>query len=289
MRASEWLSAILELTKARITIATTLSAATGHVLFAERVDASVLLPMAGVFLLACGSAAINQIQEWRSDALMARTRERPIPSGRVGRRTAAVIVALLVAAGLNVLAAIEQHTLTVVGLGLLALVWYNGLYLWLKRRTAFAAVPGALVGAIPPVMGWCAAGGVVDDLRILEVAFFFFLWQIPHFWLLVQLYAAQYEAANLPMPTRHLDMDQFRRMTSVWILATAAAGMALLVRQPLTTAWYAVGLAASVSLAVAALVRRNRRGMATAVSLFRRINLYMLVMMILLCAGALGG
>jgi protoheme IX farnesyltransferase len=286
MSVGQWFLTLLELTKARITIATTLSAATGYLLFSERFEIGVLVPMAGVFLLACGSAALNQVQEWRTDALMPRTRNRPVPSGRLSVGAALGIVIVLVVAGLNVLAAVESHALLVVGLGALAVAWYNGLYLWMKRTTAFAAVPGALVGAIPPAIGWCAAGGALTDRTILEVGFFFFIWQIPHFWLLVQLYAGQYEHAGLPMPTRHLDEDQFRRMTSAWILATVAVGIALVVRQQMDLPWNFLALAASISLGIAAVVRRDRRGPKVAVALFARINFYMFVMMVLLVANA---
>ena len=66
-----------------------------------------------------------------------------------------------------------------------ALIWYNGIYTPLKRKTAFAVVPGSVIGAIPPMVGYVAAGGSALDPQILAFAFFMFMWQIPHFWLLI--------------------------------------------------------------------------------------------------------
>jgi heme o synthase len=169
----------------------------------------------------------------------------------------------------------------------LALVWYNGLYLFLKRTTAFAAVPGALVGAIPPVLGWCAAGGVLLDATILEVGFFFFIWQIPHFWLLAQVYGSEYEGAGFALPSRTLSSDQFRQMTSAWILAVAATGLVLAVTQRFGIPWNFLALGSSIGLCIATLTRRNRPGRFVALALFRRINIYAFVITVLLIANSL--
>ena len=81
-----WVGILIELSKAKITFAVTFSVATGYILFVGRFDVQMLVPLLGVFLLACGSATINQVQEWRTDAQMTRTRNRPIPSGQVAPR-----------------------------------------------------------------------------------------------------------------------------------------------------------------------------------------------------------
>lgn len=269
-----WVHSLLDLTKARITIATTLVTGAGHAVYLGALSWEALVPMAGVFLVACGSAGLNQVQEWRSDTLMKRTRMRPIPSGELTPQRALLLCVVFMAAGLNVLASVPHNTILVVGLGVLAVVWYNGLYLYLKRTTAFAAVPGALVGAIPPALGWCAAGGELLDLRILDVAFFFFIWQIPHFWLLVQVYGEEYEEAGLPMPTRSLSPRQFRNLTSVWILAVVVTGLVLSITQRFGLPWNFMALVGSIWLAAATLVRFQRPGRSVALALFKRINIY---------------
>jgi protoheme IX farnesyltransferase len=282
--------ALLELTKARITVFVTASVATGHFLFVGHVGTSVLMPMLGVFLLACGSAAMNQVQEARFDALMPRTQNRPIPSGRIARDWALFVALALIGAGLWVLTLIQTHAVTLLGLGLLSVVWYNGVYLWLKRVTAFAVVPGSLVGAIPPVIGWSAGGGMPLDGRILEVAGFFFLWQIPHFWLLLLLYGKEYEEAGLPSATRNLDPRQFGRITLAWIVAVAATGLVLAVRQRFGVPWNVLAAIAALWLvwtSLASLPRWPER--KAVVQSFLRINFYALVTMILLSLHALVG
>ena len=155
-----WLGAVLVgLSKAKITFAVTFSVSTGYILFAKRLEWDMWIPTIGVFLVACGSAAINQIQEWRTDGRMPRTRKRPIPSGLISPAWALFIAFLFIGAGVNILALTEHHQLTVLALGGFSVLWYNGVYWALKRLTAFAVVPGALIGALPPMIGWCAAGG----------------------------------------------------------------------------------------------------------------------------------
>jgi len=209
------LKILLELTKAKITVAVTISVATGFFMFTGAFTLDAVMPAAGVFLLACGSAALNQVQEAKVDGLMSRTRSRPIPSGRISRDWALFLSLVFIGAGMYVLSCIETHTVTLLVLGGLAVVWYNGVYIALKRITAFAVIPGSLVGAIPPVIGWAAAGGVYDDPTILEVALFFFMWQIPHFWLLLLMFAEDYERAGLPSLTRVFSRDQIARVTEL--------------------------------------------------------------------------
>ena len=271
---------VAELAKLKITIGVTLTVALGYFLFAESASWEVLPPMLGVFLLACGSSTLNHIQDARIDALMTRTRNRPIPSGRIDRAWALFVAMVFVAAGLYVLASIERHTLELLALGALALFWYNGVYTPLKRVTAFAVVPGALIGAIPPVMGWVAAGGLWWDPVALEVAFFLFLWQIPHFWCLVLMKGRDYERAGLPALMQVLSRPQIERVTSMWILALAAAGLVLAQRFDLAAPWHLGMLAASLWLAWTAFaVLRARRGPETSRPAFLRVNLYLLAVL----------
>jgi protoheme IX farnesyltransferase len=279
---------IFELTKARITFAVTFSVAAGHFMFMEAITASVLLPALGVFLLACGSAALNEVQEARIDALMARTRGRPIPSGRISRDWALFIALALIGAAFYTLASIEAHTLTVLGLAGLALVWYNGVYVLLKRVTAFAVVPGALVGAIPPVIGWTAGGGLALDGAILKVAFFFFLWQIPHFWLLLLMHGRDYENAGLPSLTKLLAPQQIRRITFMWILAVCVTSVLMIVSGRIALPWNLGILLASLWLALSALdfLRGGRRDVDACFPLFMRINVYAFLVMVFLSGNA---
>jgi len=94
---------------------------------------------------------------------------------------------------------------------------YNLLYTRLKRLTYLAILPGALVGALPPVMGWTAGGGYPFDLTIVYISVLIFLWQIPHFWMLLIRHQHDYEKAGFPTVLMKLDEIQVRRIVFAWI------------------------------------------------------------------------
>jgi len=158
----ERVSAYAELSKFGIVLLVLVSAAAGFMLRAplgaDFPWAHGLVVLAGVMLLSSGASALNQVQERRRDALMARTANRPLPSGRLSYAQGLVFAAVATAAGAAVLWLGIGRTAGV--LGITAAVFYNGVYTpWLKPTSPFAAVPGAIPGSIPPVIGWSAAGG----------------------------------------------------------------------------------------------------------------------------------
>jgi protoheme IX farnesyltransferase len=210
----------LELGKARIALLSTLTTVAGYILAEGAVTWTLLWVTCGIFLLASGSSGLNQVQERDIDAKMDRTRGRPLPARRVGLTYAVAFAVLCIVSGALIVLAASNTT--ALALALAAVGWYNGVYTPLKRVTAFAAVPGGVVGAIPPVIGWTAAGGPAGDPRILAVAFFFFMWQVPHFWLLL-LYSCgkDYERAGLPSMLQAFSEGQIARITFAWIVATA--------------------------------------------------------------------
>ena len=154
--------------KVRITSAVALSTFLGYVLYAESVGIGVLWPVVGIFMLAMASSALNHYQERDYDALMDRTKQRPIPSGRITAAGALQVSMVLALSGSLILWL--SAGFVALQLGLLALLWYNAVYTPLKRKTAYAVVPGSLIGAIPPLVGWVAAGGDLLQPRILMVA-----------------------------------------------------------------------------------------------------------------------
>lgn len=172
----------------------------------------------GIFLLACASSALNHFQERYTDALMDRTKERPIPAGKIKARTVIVIFFSLLMAG-SLLLIFKTNLLTFI-IGLLTLVWYNAVYTPLKRISPLAVIPGSLVGALPPIAGWAAAGGYIFDGRILIIASYFFVWQIPHFWFLLMIYGKDYEKGGFPTLTSLLSSDQLKRITFIWTVTT---------------------------------------------------------------------
>ena len=209
----------LELCKINLSLFSALSAATGFVLARSVLTTEIIGTAAGVFLLACGSCALNQYQERRTDALMERTKNRPLPSGRIKPVYALRASLLLLIAGLLIL--VFSNNLPVILLAVCAVILYNGVYTHLKRKTAFASVPCAVIGALPPAIGWFAGGGRLQDPKILFVCFLFYIWQITHFWLLFLSHGDDYKRAGLPSLTDLFSQKQLVRIVFIWILATA--------------------------------------------------------------------
>lgn len=212
-----FLSSASVLIKSRLSLAVTLSAAAGYFLFAGRAEQHLLILIGGVFFLAGGAAALNQVQEHTQDARMDRTKKRPIPSGTLTLSAATGISAVFCLTGTALL---MLTGFTPALLGLATLLIYNGLYTNLKARTSFAVIPGGLVGALPPMIGWAAAGGPFLHPKILFVATLLFLWQVPHFWLLAIRYGSEYEAAGFATIQRKLTDNQIRRLVFWWLLLT---------------------------------------------------------------------
>jgi protoheme IX farnesyltransferase len=277
----------LQLCKINIAFFAALSAATGFILAASDLNAAILAPVLGVFFLACGAGALNQYQERYTDALMLRTRSRPIPSGKIEALHARYISSLLLLTGLSILA-ITGH-LIVLGLGLFAVIWYNLVYIHLKRKTAFAAVPGALTGCIPPAVGWVAGGGDPADYRLLALCFFYFMWQVPHFWLLLLSYDGDFKNTELPSLNRIFNWDQMVKVTSIWMSA-AAVSLLLIPLYGVSTSNIINLLLCSAAVWLAwngVKFYRQKDEKPSYLPAFKSINIYMLLVMLILNIGSL--
>ena len=149
----------------------------------------------GAALVAGGAAALNQIAERDLDERMLRTRDRPIPAGRLHPAEATWVAVLLAVAGLAQLAFGANLTAAVVAF--VTLVSYAGIYTPSKRRTHWAVLVGAVPGALPVVIGWAAAGPLSADAWALFALAF--VWQLPHFLALSWLYRVDFARAGLPL------------------------------------------------------------------------------------------
>jgi protoheme IX farnesyltransferase len=205
----------------------TFSAFAAYVVASGKVSKQSILPLAGIFFLACGASALNQFEEREVDAKMDRTKNRPIPSGLLSPRNALLVALLLLTFGFGIL--ICGNFWICVILGALNILWYNGCYTWLKKKTAFAVVPGALSGVIPVFMGWSAGGGSLLDPSGILLALFLFIWQIPHFWLLMMKNGDEYHVAGYPVMTDIFSSNQVRNIIFAWMIGATGTSL-LLVR-----------------------------------------------------------
>jgi heme o synthase len=278
---------LLELGKVRITFAVSLTTVTGYILAAGVIDFGLILPTLGIFLLASGSSAINHYQERERDAMMGRTSNRPIPSGRISPLGALVFSILLSVTGSALIYA--GSGMLAMQLGILALIWYNGIYTPLKKRTAFAVVPGSVIGAIPPLVGWVAGGGELLDPRALFIAFFFFIWQVPHFWLLLLKFGKEYENAGLPSITSIYSDKQIKNTTFIWTMATAVAALMLPVFGIVNSKLIGIGLLVAVIWLVIVFSKLLRKGdqAFNPRHYFMKINYFVLFMIIFLSVDSL--
>jgi protoheme IX farnesyltransferase len=211
------------LTRFTLSLIVACSALTGFVCFRHAIGIDAWAAFAGVFLLACAASALNQYQERNYDALMDRTKNRPLPMRQMGGRAVLLITVLFGLAGISILYFGTKPLAAL--LGVLALLWYNGVYTPLKRKTRFAVLIGAFTGALPPLVGYTAAGGPILSTCLI-LSLFMFLWQVSHFQLLLVKYGKEYERAGFPAMMSMTNEKSVRISVFIWL--TAAGGCALL-------------------------------------------------------------
>jgi protoheme IX farnesyltransferase len=185
-----------ELTKPRLNFLVGLSALAGYALAPDGIgERAHFAAFAGEFwLLAASSAMLNMWLERDSDALMTRTATRPLAAKRMDPRKAFWAGNALALIALALLA--KSAGWLTAALGAATWLSYVVVYTPLKKITPLSLLVGAVPGALPPVMGWTAAGGPLD-LRALGLFSLLFIWQIPHFLSIAMLYGEQYRAAGI--------------------------------------------------------------------------------------------
>jgi len=187
-----------QLVKARLTLLVLLTTAIGYYLGAENPISyfGLFHVVFGTALAAASAAALNQWWERRADALMHRTKTRPIPAGRMRARDALLMGTLLAIAGIIYLA-FACNAVTAC-LAALTITLYIFAYTPLKRISTTNTLVGAIPGAIPPMIGWAAARGTLDAGAWSLFAILFF-WQMPHFFALAWMYREDYARAGFRM------------------------------------------------------------------------------------------
>ena len=197
-RSNTLVADYLALTKPRLNFLVVATSAAGYYLGASGpVDPLQMTEaVAGTALVAGGAAVLNQVYERDTDALMRRTRLRPLPSGRLAAPEARIFGLVLSLAGLALLAV--RANLLAAALALGTLIIYLVVYTPMKRRTPMATLVGAVPGALPALIGWTAARGAIaaGGAALFGIVF---LWQIPHFMAIAWLYRDDYGKAGFPM------------------------------------------------------------------------------------------
>ena len=253
-----------ELLKPRLSGLVVVTSGMGYLLASGAVvDWMALLALVtGTFLLSGGACAMNMWIEAEQDARMHRTRSRPIPSGRLGGRAVALFALAVSVAGFALL--LRRSGPATATLGVLSWAVYVAAYTPLKRFTTLCTPVGALVGAIPPVMGWVAATGRIDS-GALVLAAILFVWQIPHFLAIAWLYREDYARSGFKMlPVVEPDGESTFRMVLLYSLALLPVTLLAAPIRP--TGWLyplgAVALGAGFILLAVRLYRSRSRSAA---------------------------
>lgn len=272
---------LFSVTKFILSFAVSLSALFAYIMAKGEVGIDMLLATFSVLLVAMGVSTLNQVQEYKEDSKMERTKNRPIASGRMSPRTGIIIAAILIV--LSMIMIYDLLGITGINIFLFAFIWYNAMYTPLKKKSALAVIPGAILGVIPPAVGWLVAGHSLKELEFIAIAAYYFIWQVPHFWLLVMLFHGDYKEGGYPTAMRLFGQGSLQRLTFVWLIFTIQAGIFLV----WTFEVYPVTLGLSVLVGIWAFISsfellRPTFELKNARSVFWKINAAFLAIIILI-------
>lgn len=236
----------------------------------------------GIFFLSAACSVLNQVQERATDALMRRTCSRPLACGNLEPRSGMVAGLLLATGGLLILLAANGITAALLGLG--TTVWYLAVYTPLKRLSSLAVIAGTPCGALPPLIGWLAAGGDPFDPRPLALVLLMVLWQVPHFWLLALPDREELKRVGFKVLPEKLTGHQLLSISHFWILGTVTATLLLppmhLVQLPILQGLIA-GLAISFAIWTTHIQKKTLFIEKTAGKL--RVGLHIYLGLVLMC------
>lgn len=280
-----FLKGLLELTKPRIATMVLVTAAFGFFLGtrgkASAVDLLLLcLTLLGTGLASAGSATLNNVIERKSDALMLRTRNRVLPSGRMSPVLAGVFGVCLAVVGTSLLYVyVNALSASLVAVAVLS---YSFIYTPLKRLTWLNTSIGAVPGAIPPMIGWAAATGELG-LGAWVLFGILFAWQHPHFYSIAWMYREDYARAGLKM-LPSLEPDGKRTFVQVIGFSILLILVSLLPRQFDLAGWiYASGAALLGLWFFSVALRMTReKSLASAKSLLRASIIYLPALFVLI-------
>jgi len=268
-------------TKFTLSLAVSLSTLFAYIMAKGEVGADMLLATFAVLLVAMGVSTLNQVQEYKSDAKMERTKNRPIASGRMSPQTGIMIASVLIIFSMILIYSLLG--LTGVNIFMFAFIWYNAMYTPLKKKSALAVVPGAILGVIPPAVGWLVAGHSLMELEFIALALYFFVWQVPHFWLLVMLFHGDYKNGGYPTAMRLFGQASLQRVTFVWLIFTIQAGIFLVsIFDPYTPTLILCVLVGIWAFMSSFELLRERFELKNARSVFWKVNVAFLAIIILL-------
>ncbi len=274
----------LELSKARIVFMILITTGAGYLLAGVFDWFGFINTLVGTALVAGGTNALNQWWERNLDSQMARTRKRPIPSGRIGLVPALIYSISISIAGIVYLAVLVNPLASL--LVFLTLVSYVFIYTPMKTRTTWCTLIGAVPGAMPPLIGWAGATGSLSLAAWLMFGLMF-LWQMPHFLAIAWIYRDDYSRAGFDIVSvGDGDGRRTSRQAFFYSLALLAVSVLPWLFGVANLAYFAGALLSGGALLWLSGEFARTRTMQSAKRLFMMSNLYLIVMMALLLAGS---
>jgi heme o synthase len=234
----------------------------------------------GTGLVAGGASAFNQVLERDLDALMRRTRSRPLPDQRLQPMEGILFATAATLAGLLLI--VVASNLLAAGVALATLLSYVVAYTPLKRRTSFATVIGAIPGALPPIIGWAAVEGALPAQPWVLFGIMF-LWQLPHFLAIAWMYREDYARAGFPMlPVIEPDGRSTGRQAAVYAAALVPVSLAPSLMRMTGEIYFAGALVLGLAFLWLTLRFARSRSVADARRLFFGSIVYLPVLWILM-------
>jgi len=205
---------LIQFTRLYLSLTVSLSALFTYLLAVETPSLEIIIPWLGVLLLALGTSGLNQIQEKDYDAKMDRTSKRPLVNKELSILNAYIISISLMSLSTYLL--YYSMGLNGVFFSIFTIVTYNLIYTYMKRISYWALILGSLLGVVSPMIGWIVSGNSIDDIRFISLFLLFFIWQVPHFWLLMLMNGNDYEKAGFPTLKDKLGEVGLMRVISIW-------------------------------------------------------------------------
>lgn len=274
----------LELSKARIVFMILITTGAGYLLAGSFSWLGFLNTLIGTALVAGGTNALNQYWERDLDSKMARTRKRPLPSGRISDRSALVYSVGISVVGIAYLALLVNPLASLLTLS--TLLSYVFIYTPMKTRSTWCTLVGAVPGAMPPLIGWAGATGTLSISAWLMFGLMF-MWQMPHFLAIAWIYRDDYTRAGFEMVSVGDDEGvRTSRQAVVYSVALLAVSVVPWFLGLANVAYFAGALLSGGALLWLSGVFARERTMIAAKKLFMMSNVYLLVIMTLLLAGS---
>ena len=277
---------LIKFTRFFLSLAVSLSALFTYLIATQDPNIEILMPTLGVLLLALGSSSLNQIQEKKYDQQMNRTKTRPYASNIYSFQKA-ITISMFLLLGATLLLYLSMDIL-----GLYCIVFtlfvYNIIYTYLKSITHWALILGSFLGVVAPTIGWLIANNLIlnslYELKFMYIFIIYFVWQVPHFWLLVLMNEDDYKKAGFPTLKDKIGELGLMRTIATWNAISIANAIALVLISNTNNLIWIITLIASIYMlfnSYKLFTNTNPKKKFFKIK-FMELNTYILLIMILL-------